>query len=257
MIRLFSMLAVGTLALIAISCSSTTTPAPDNAVLFPTTSGSYWVYTNTELEGDSTAPTDGAVTVDSMYVSRTGIALGGRTAAEFVTVRSDGSADTTYFSVSGAQAYQYFNMSLGGVTGLNDVDLGSKWVLVLDNNATTEWVSIDTTITDVPFDYNGTIYTGVVRVRFTGKKGASENVMVGGVSKAASAFTNTASVTASMPIPVIGTLVIPINSTVKLWFSKDVGMVQSLMNPSKVNVGIFGSFDVPGSRMNLQRYVVR
>jgi hypothetical protein len=258
--RIASWLLVGTLALGVVACSdddNTNNPPADNSTYQPTTAGSSWNYTTTELSGDSANPTTGATSTDSVYVSRTGLSMSGRTATEIITKSQDGTLDTAYISVDGGKVYQLLEMSISGMEGLGDVNLGSKWVLSADANASAEWTSIDTTITNVPFEYNGQTMMGTIAIKYTGKKTGTETVTVGSKSVETIKYNNRYTITMNIDTGVFGVLTIPVVRPIDVWYGKNVGMVKTYLPPTTLSIGGFGSMDVPGYSTVLTSYTIK
>lgn len=256
--RIASLVLAGTVALSVIGCSddSSTTPPASTTTYMPTTVGSSWVYTNTELTGATDNPTDGAVTTDSVYVSRTGLSIGGRTASEFVTVYGDGSADTSYFSVDGSKIYQLLDLNLD-VEGAGGIDLGKKWVLSADADATTGWTGIDTTITNIPIDYNGLPLMATAKVKFLGSKLGNESVSVGSTSVECVKYANNFTIQMTIATGIFGDIELPITANTTVWYGKNVGLVKTVTPPTTVNAAPLPEIEFPGSRVELTKYSIK
>lgn len=256
--RIAAFLLAGTVAMGMIGCSdddNTTTPTETTTYL-PTTVGSSWVYSNTELTGDSLNPTDGAVTTDSVFVSRTGVSIGGRTATEFVTVYADGSQDTTYYSVDGTKIYQLLDLNIA-VEGAGAVDLGKKWVLSADKNATAPWSGLDTTITNIPLEYNGLPLTATAKITYVGGKLGSESVSVAGTAVECDKYSNKFAINMTIATGILGDIKLPITTNATVWYGKNVGLVKTLTTPTTVNAAPLPEFEFPGSRIELTKYTIK
>lgn len=260
--RIASLVAAATLVMVGCSDDKNNNPTPDNSNYFPTTQGSYWVSDTKELSGDASNPTVKNTGVDSTFVNRTNVTVGGQVATEFVThstVDETMSMDTAYFRNDGSKTYRYFELAIDGITGMSGVDLGARWMLMADANATDEWVSLNETVSDIPLTYQGTSMKGTAKLKFTGKKIGAETLTVGGTAVTTLHYTTTLKIDLSIDTqnPLFGTITVPISTNTDVWVAKNIGVVKTLTPPSKITVGAFGNIDVDGSSSALVRYSIK
>ncbi len=260
--RIASLVAAATLVMVGCSDDKNNNPTPDNSNYFPTTQGSYWVSDTKELSGDASNPTEKNPGVDSTFVNRTNVTVGGQVATEFVTHSTVGetmSMDTVYFRNDASKTYRYFELAIDGITGMSGVDLGARWMLMADANATAEWTSLDETINDIPLTYQGMSMKGTAKLKFTGKKVGAETLTVGGTAVTTLHYTTTLKIDLSIDTqnPIFGTITVPISTNTDVWVAKNIGIVKTLTPPSKITVGSFGNVDIDGSSNVLVRYSIK
>ncbi|MBS1561196.1 MAG: hypothetical protein JSS89_06295 [Bacteroidetes bacterium] len=249
-----ALLAATVIGLGACSKDSTTNPTT-NATYLVTTSGSYWLYDDFSLTGSSTAPDSSKVGTDSMVVLGPAT-QGGLSCTAYVDYTTDSSgttADTTYQREEGGKVYTYFPLQIDGLGGLGAVDLGSKWVVIADQNGTT-WTSLDTTLKDVPLDYNGTVLTANIGMKMTGQKIGTENVTVYGTSYSALHCLSTFSIT----ITIVGFGEIPITVPIHYWMVANKGVVKMQQPPQTITIAALGqTIPVPGNKRLLTKAVIK
>jgi len=256
--RLFSVAVVAAVAIVLGACSkdSGTTPPPTSTGGYlVTTAGSYWVYDMFTLSGDSASPTVTPAGTDSMAVmgpsTQGGLAC---TAYNNFTPDSTGAItkDTTYMREEGGKIYTYYPLQLSGVAGLAALDFGTKWVVVADENNAT-WTSFDTTLTNVPIDYNGLDLTATIKMNIGGKKFGMETVNVAGKSYEALHCMMNVSINIDVTLTQV-----PVTIPIHYWIVKGVGVVKTEQSPQQLVISLAPApIPVPGSRNTLNRYVVK
>lgn len=261
MIRIF--LSVAFVALIIAGCSSTTTTPGTPSSYLPGTTGSYFVRSNVTLEKDtttgavnevepyedSTVVTGKATMTDSKGVSKNAVVM--------VTYQNGDPQDTTYMAEDGNKIYALMDLSAGAELGVGNVDLGSRWTLVADQGATAEWTAVSDSVSGISIDYNGTTIMANVAVSVKCKKNGTENLTINGKLVETLKYIMTYNVTMYLNLG-IAVVPIPVTLTSDIWIGKGVGMAKQIQQPSEVSVPALGfSFDIPGSRSAVIRFVVK
>jgi len=253
--RLVSMAAIAAVVLGLGACSKDSTTNPTtNSVYLVTTVGSYWLYDNFALTGLPTAPTSSKTGTDSLIVigpsTQGGISC--TAYADYVTDSSGTTIDTTYQREEGGKLYTYFPLQIAGLGGLGAVDLGSKWVVIADQNGTT-WTSLDTTLTNVPLDYDGTVLNANITMKLSGQKIGTENVVSNGVTYSTLHCVSTFNIS----ITIVGFGVIPISLPIHYWLAANKGIVKMEQPPQTVMIPGIGAFPVDGNQRMLTKVVVK
>ncbi|CAN5543297.1 hypothetical protein BH10BAC6_BH10BAC6_15280 [soil metagenome] len=253
--QLASMTAIVAIALGLGACSKDSATNPTtNSVYLVTTPGSYWLYDDFALTGSSTAPTSSKTGTDSLVVmgpsTQGGLAC--TAYADYVTDSAGTTIDTTYQREDGGKLYTYFPLQINGLGGLGAVDVGNKWVVIADQNGST-WTSFDTTLTNVPLDYSGTVLTANIALKMTGKKIGIENVTVNGTSYSALHCLSTFDIT--MTVTGFGT--IPFSIPINYWLVANKGVVKMEQPPQSVTIPIIGAFPIAGNMRLLTKAVIK
>ncbi|MFN8360265.1 MAG: hypothetical protein U0264_10155 [Candidatus Kapaibacterium sp.] len=247
------------------SCSSdsgtTTTPADKN--YYPTTVGSTWTYDGVDTEDTTgtlrTIPGSEYTTTTTVNASLTYM---GKASTQLISTSSQpgSTPDTTYISKTSSQIYTYVQLlptaSLAAF-GVN-LDLGSRWMLIGDFNATS-WTVIDTTIKGIsipnPLDPTSTIPADIV-VKITGAKGGTSTMTVMGSSITAQEFTTTFSISLSA----LGGLVqLPISVATKTSVAENIGIVKNETPPFSITLpALLGGTKLNnnGNRETIKTYVI-
>ena len=241
-----------TVALVLVGCSSNTTnPAPTYSSYMPSTTGTYTVHDNATLEDngsggttqtnpytDSTVVTGTEKKKDSKGVEKTAVV--------HVSFVNGMPYDTTYLSEDGAKIYELFDLSVAS-PGIAPVDLGTSWMLVADQSATTEWVAFSDSLSNVALDYNGTPLNANIAIKFVIKKIGTENMTIDGKTVETIKYETKYSMTIWVDFPPFGAVPIPIALTVNTWMGKNVGLVKAEQQPTNVSVAALGvEFPIPG-----------
>ena len=241
------MLAVAT-ALVASACTSSTTPA-DSKSYVSSKVGAYVINDNLSYSvkgGPSVEPSDSTVVMstttitDDAGVTKTAIIL-----VAFV----DGMPyDTTVIAEEGSKVYMLFELNLAAGDVVPPVSVGSRWALVADANATSSWTSIQETITDIDFDYNGTTFPADVAFKLSGSKIADTTMSISGSNVAAIKYTLDYSIDMTVKIgPPIGNIVIPIALKSNVYFGENIGVVRQDQDATTITIPLIGqSFDIDG-----------
>ncbi len=249
-----ALLAATVIGLGACSKDSTTNPTT-NATYLVTTSGSYWLYDDFSLTGSASAPVSSKVGTDSLVVlgPATQGGLSCTAYADYVTDSSGTTVDTSYQREEGGKLYTYFPLQIDGIGGLGAVDLGSKWVVIADQNGTT-WTSFDTTLTNVPLDYNGTVLTANIGMKMTGQKIGTENVTVNGTAYSALHCVSTFNI----KITIVGFGEIPITVPIHYWMVANKGVVKMEQPPQTITIAALGQvIPVDGTQRLLTKAVIK
>ena len=254
--RFLSVLGV---AVLLVSCSedSPTTPTASDKFL-ASKAGSFFINNNTIVTGTAEAPVDSITTTDSVVVGAE-TTIDGKKATPFVTYNAAGTAtDTTYMYQDGDKIYVQFDLSYDVGSGLNPINLGKRWVLVADAKATTSWVALQDTVSNLSITYSGIPLTGNVGINFSGAKTSTETLTINGTSVETVKYTLTSNTTVYIATPV-GPVVVPIATSISYWFAKNVGLVKTSQPPFNVAFSALGTpvdVDVPGSRSTTIRFKV-
>ncbi len=123
------------------ACSSTTPTTPPDYYKGIDKMGSYWIYQNQEI--DTNGVLSGATYTDSMWVNGVQF-IDGKQATVLVTYSAQGgtpSYDTTYIYRDANKLYAYIQPPQ---LPMDTVTLPKMWVLVVNQEATTKWIIVDT-----------------------------------------------------------------------------------------------------------------
>ena len=241
------------------SCSDDPASTTTEKNYFPLTVGNTWTYDGIETESKGGTATD----IDtSAYMVTTkvdaSLTYQGRSSYRLIDSSSNGGGakDTTYLSKSGSQIYTYIELlpseSLSGF-GVT-LDLGSKWVLMADENQTS-WTILDTTITglQIPNPLSpGTTLPGEAAIKITGSKEGTSTITAASKSVTAQEYDTKFAVTVTAAG---GLLTVPFNITSKTCVSEDIGIVKRETLPTSISVGS-SAVPINGSRETLKTYTV-
>jgi hypothetical protein len=246
--------------LVLASCSKTdsgTTNPPADKNYFPLTAGNSWTYDGVATEDKSGTVTDIAGT---SYTTTTAVDAAltyeGKSAYRLVSTMSDMTKDTTYVSKSGSQMYTYIALNPGAVAGVAGLDFGSRWMLIADFNASA-WSILDTNLTDVPIDFNGTTLNAKINVKVSGAKGGTSSMTIGAATVQAQEFTMTFSINATVTVPFLGDQTIPVTFTQKTYVAENIGIVKTETLPFTISVPGTPPQSNNGSRETLKTYTVK
>ena len=240
-------------AMIATACSDeTTNPTPTDSYVSGT-AGSYTIFNLTYIEIDTNgvrqeypAGTDSVVA--GAKVNVTDGAGSTKMAVPYVHHDAGTAIDTAYFAEDGAKMYVLYDLSFAA-PGVAPVELGTRWVLIADQNATGTFTGLDMVIEDITIDYNGTALPADVAFKITGQKKGSENLTIGGKSVSALRYENTYGITITVTVPIIGAIPIPINVVTTAKYGKGIGLVYEAQEPTPIAVPQLGfDFTLPGYR---------
>lgn len=250
--QLLMMAVAATLVLTACSDDSTTNP-PASDVYVPSKTGAYVIHANevteegvtSEAEDDSTVVIGTLKIKDGKNVEKTSIRH---------EVYIQGMAyDTMDVAEEGSKIYLSFPLELGDVGGVGAPALGTRWVLVGDQNGST-WTGLDEKFTGLNLDYNGTAIPAEIAFKVTGKKAGTENMTINGKTVSTIKYENTFAVTMTLNLGVIAP-VIPISFTQTMWVGKGVGMVKMMQPATTISVPELGfEFEIPGTESTAIRY---
>lgn len=257
--QLASILAGASVCLGLVACSSDdpVTPTPD-ASYMPKTAGTYYINQNTAYD------TEGNVAgtyADSVHVNGTKT-IDGKTAVELITYTSMGDevvADTTYRAEEGSKIYEYvtFSYDLDEDGPYPPIELGKRWVLGADANATGEWTAIDETIENLSFSVPDfpTPLTGSARLIIKASKVESSTQTINGVSVETIHYKQVMDATATFGG---GLVSIPLKFTTHTWFGKNVGLVRAESEKATITAAVIPTpIVIPASSSVLVRYSVK
>jgi hypothetical protein len=143
------------------------------------------------------------------------------------------------------------------VEGAGAIDLGKKWVLSADPDASSEWTGIDTTVTNIPLDYNGLPLQATAKITYKGSKLGSEAVSVAGANVDCLKYANNFTIALTIATGVFGDISIPVTSNTTVWYGKNVGLVKTFTPPTTVNAAPLPEFEFPGSKVELSSYSIK
>ncbi len=241
------------------SCGESSTPSTDKNY-YPLTAGNTWTYDGVETEDKAGTTTD----IDtSRYTTTTrvdaSLTYQGKSAYRLIdSTHNTGEKDTTYMSKSGSQVYTYIELIPSeALTSFGvSLDLGSRWVLIADDNQAT-WTIADTTIkgVEVPNPLSpGSTMSADIKLSVTGTKGGTSTMTVASKSVVTQEFSTKFSVTV---VAFQGLLSIPITITNSTYVSENIGIVKSEIKPITITIpGAPTSFPINGSRETLKTYTV-
>ena len=251
MIRLAILSAATILVLSA--CSTDPEPPPvDTSTYVVATKGTYFINDNVVITIDAAGTkTDNPAPQDSTYVNGTK-SINGKTAVESFVFVNGVPTDTTYVAQEGLKVSTLTQLQFD-VLGA-PVDLGNKWVLTYDANATT-WTALDDTIPTITIQAGTTTYTGSAKLFFTGKKLAAENITVSG--SVLSAVKTELNMLITLYVNFGGFIVpVPIELVRSSWFAKGVGVVKIQQDAKVVNAAPAPPLTIPGQRVSTVRFNV-
>ncbi len=242
-------------AFILISCSddnsTNTEPSKDN--YFPTTVGSWWIYKNTQLDSTGTKVPESETWDTTKIIGSYNIS--GKMASAFENRSSNGNVDTSYFYTEDGKIY-----ALANLFDNDFIDFDPRqWVLIADFNANSWVILSDTTLASQEIDFPGIGFLKITpTVSITGKKGNKSNLAVGKKSVESQEFIITFAFKLKIEIPGVP---FPANATVNVinryWFGNQVGLVQSKVEPTEINVaGMFQDW-LSGSIQELESYSIK
>ena len=195
--------------------------------------------------------------------------IGGKNATEFINhMMMDGQAshDTSYSYSENSQIYNYINIS--EFSPLGDMEANSMWVKSADFNASGEWQILDQTLPPVqlPLGFftgdtsNETMITMTPKFTSKARKGITKQVSYSGKTHSAQEIVTTTSV--SMSNLIFGGVPtgqsINFNIINKAYFVENIGMVQSITEPTTINLPLgMGSYSIEGDAQILIRHNVK
>ena len=242
MIRL-ALIAVVTILLLS-ACS--TDPVVDTSTYVVATKGSYFVHDNIVINVDTNGvKTDVPAPQDSTIVNGTKV-ISGKTAVESFVFVDGVPTDTTYVAQEGGIVSTLTPLQF--TVASQSLDLGNRWVLTYDANATT-WTALNDTIPSITF---GPL-TGSAKLLFTGKKLAAENITVNG--SVLSAVKTELNMLVTLYINYSGFIIpVPIELIRTTWFAKGVGIVKIEQDAKLIVTSIGLKLTIPGQRVSTVRY---
>jgi len=241
-----------TMFLTACSDDSTTNP-PASDVYIPSKTGAYVIHANkiTEAGVTSDAEDDSTVVIGTLKIKD------GKN-VEKTSIRHEvyvmGVAyDTVDVAEEGSKIHLNFPLSVKISDSISAPDLGSRWILVGDQNGST-WTGLDEKITGLTLDYKGTPLPADIAFKVTGKKVGTENMTINGQTVSTIKYENTFAITLTVNLGII-VPVIPISFTQTMWVGKGVGMVKSTQPATTISVPELGfDFEIPGTESTAIRY---
>lgn len=189
---------------------------------FPLTAGDYKIRFNTIIKEDTS---QNETTIDSAVVSPSQPKEGMQAHAVIHFNMEGQPIDTMYLASSGNAAYRHFApASLGDIS---EFRLTDRWVKIADFNVNvSSWITLDTTVEDVPVQlasFSGTA-TGSIKQTYT--KGAVVSVTIGDSVETAQEFTASTAVNMKVTIPgLISDSPVSINNVQRLHFVDGIGLV--------------------------------
>ena len=184
--------------------------------------------------------------MDSVVVAAS-LTYQGKPASMRIRYNNGNVVDSMYQYEEGGKVYESFRLAVPSVAGLEPIDLGSRWIVAADQNATT-WQALYDSIPNLSFSYSGTPLTGSVAIRVTGKKVGTENVTIGTSNVAAIRYDLTYTISLYTvinigPAPQPITIVYPY--TISSWWAKGHGVIRTSQPPGNVTTP-FGAVPLKG-----------
>ncbi|HCN05194.1 MAG TPA: hypothetical protein DIS79_06195 [Bacteroidetes bacterium] len=245
-LHVLTLAAASTMMLTACGDDEPTQPTPTNDSYLNTTEGQYYVMNVDTTTGTAENPTVESSTVDSVVVAAA-LTYQGKPASMRIRFNNGNVVDSMYQYEEGGKVYEAFQLAVPSVAGLEPINLGSRWIVAADQNATT-WQALYDSIPNLSFSYSGTPLTGSVAIRVTGTKVGAENVTIGtsNVSAVRYDLTYTISLYTVInigPAPQPITIVYPY--TISSWWAKGHGVVRTSQAPGNVSTP-FGAVPLKG-----------
>ena len=236
--------------LVLSACSTDPVTPNDTSVYVVATKGTYFINDNVVITIDAGGTkADVPAPQDSTYVNGTK-SVNGKTAVESFVFIGGVATDTTYVAQEGLKVSALTPLQFV-VLGA-PVDLGNKWVLTYDANATT-WTALDDTIPSISIQAGPSTYTGSAKLLFTGKKLAAENITVNG--SALSAVKTEMKMLITLYVDFGGfVLPVPIELIRNTWFAKGVGVVKIEQDAKVINAPPAPPLTLPGQRISTVRF---
>ncbi|MBI2793048.1 MAG: hypothetical protein HYX66_00175 [Ignavibacteria bacterium] len=242
-------------ALIGCAKDSTTPTTPPKNYL-PSSTGTYYIYENTEVEKSSSgADSVVAVFSDSTTVEGTeqksDLKGTTKTAVKYA-VRADNSANIEYqyTAQEGSKLYRLINLSFD-LDSANTVNLGSRWMLVYDQSNAT-WTAYEDSVSGITINVGGFPVPVSMKFKVTGANAGTENITVNGQS--ISTAHSILSIGITVYVPLFGDF--PINLSIHQWLGADIGLVKSVQPPISSPSPIGDPIAIPGSSSVLLRYSI-
>ncbi len=236
-----------------VGCSNETTPTEPGTYVI-STAGSYFVHAKREFDIDDAGVIDtNDLLSDSVVITGTKT-IAGRSAVESIMYVGDVAVDTTYDSQQGSVVSTLFPLEFS-VFGA-PVALGSKWVNLFDENATS-WVALRDTVPQFTIDGGPSgSYSGTGGLNFVGKKIGTETVTIGGKSISTTKVELTLNITLYLDFGV--TIVpLPIQLVRTYWFANKIGWVKISQPAKLVNLPGVPALPIDGQETTLIRYNVK
>jgi hypothetical protein len=168
------------------SCSDSSTTPTVTKELFPSNTGSYWIYQRAYVEeGTNKTATDSVVILgQENYL--------GQSAAKY-TVYNENEVFETYLRYS--QDSKLFALPsellpVGLMALIPSEILPQNWVVIADDKAS-QWDIFSFDVTQVPLDFNGVSAVLNGQIKVTGTKGGTRSVLVNGANASAQEFVTT------------------------------------------------------------------
>lgn len=239
-------------SLMTVACSDdTVTPTTDRTYI-PSAVGTYVINSNESYttEGTIDDGEDSTVVVGTMSitdgkgVSKTGIM--------HITYFSGDPVDTVILAQEGAKIYGLLDLELAAGDQFPPVNLGTRWVLVADGNATSSWSALSETVSGVQFEYPGVPVplTADAQFTMTCAKVADTTMTITGTSVPTVKYTTDFGITIS-----IAGFPNPIAVTLKSfeYYGENVGLVRTYQDASTVQTP-FGALELDGYNSVAVRY---
>lgn len=217
-----------------VSCKEDSTGPSTQKTYFPTTTGSWWIYLNYDIDsaGNKIAETEYYDTV-KIVGTRT---INGKSALVMVSHNSRGEGDTSYFAFENNKLYTFMNFFNNEFFDFTP----AQWILIADFNGTSWKILPDTTLppVDIPIpDVGNAKLTATIGI--DGSKGNQTNITVKGKSVVSQEILSTVKMLMKFEIPNIP---IPLTTTTNvvmhLYFGENIGMVRRHVDPTLINLTI-------------------
>lgn len=236
-----------------VGCSNETTPTEPGTYVI-STAGSYFVHANREFDINDAGVIDTNDLLQDSTVITGAKTVAGRSAVESIMYVGGVPIDTTYDSQQGSVVSTLLPLDFS-VFGA-PVELGSKWVNLFDENATS-WVALRDTVPQFTIDGGPAgSYTGTGGLNFLGKKIGTETVTVGGKSVSTTKVEITLNITLYLDFGV-SIVPLPIQLVRTYWFANKIGWVKYSQPAKLINLPGVPALPVDGQERTLVRYSVK
>lgn len=244
-------LAAATVLLTAACSDDPVTPTTDKTYI-PSATGTYVIHSNESYttEGTIDDGEDSTVVVGTMSITDgKGVT---KTGIMHIAYMSGDPVDTLILAQEGSKVYGLLDLELAAGDQFPPVNLGTRWILVADANATTEWSALSETVPGIQFEYPGVPVPLTADAQFTMNvaKLADTTMTIAGSSVPSVKYSTSFGITISIagfPNPIV------VNLTSFEYYGENVGLVRTSQDAGTIETP-FGSLDIDGYNSVAVRY---
>ena len=168
----------------------------------------------------------------------------------------DGTAeDTLWFAEEGSKIYMLLNLDFPGLPAVGSASLGTRWVLIADSKATSEYTGLEIKGLNIELDVQGAALPATLDVIAKGKNEGAETLTIGGKQVQARRYSTSYGLVVKAQVPFVGQITIPVSITGTVKFAKNIGMVYEQQNPISITIPITNETEaIPGFRTQATAY---